>query len=109
MPTLDRYATPIDTTEHHGPQGFEPTFRWEHHEGREKLLNLYQKGKRLQWDAAERIDWSQELGEDNPQGLPDEIIPIFGSDVWNRLTTRERANLRRHFQSWQISQFLHGE
>src|SRR5262249_50770881 len=73
------------------------------------LLNLYAKGKRLQWDAAERIDWSQNLDPDNPEGLPDQIIPIFGSDVWERLTPAERNRLRLHFQAWQISQFLHGE
>ena len=44
-----------------------------------------------------------------PQGLPDEIIPIFGSDVWEKLTAAERARLRHHFQAWQLSQFLHGE
>src|SRR6185369_4370018 len=26
-----------------------------------------------------------------------------------RLTNAEKATLRRHFQSWQLSQFLHGE
>jgi len=29
--------------------------------------------------------------------------------VWNRLTDAEKATVRRHFQSWQLSQFLHGE
>ena len=38
-----------------------------------------------------------------------EAIPIFGSPVFERLTAAEKANLRRHFQAWQLSQFLHGE
>jgi hypothetical protein len=29
--------------------------------------------------------------------------------VFAALTPSEKANLRRHFQSWQLSQFLHGE
>jgi hypothetical protein len=29
--------------------------------------------------------------------------------VFERLTKRETANLRRHYQAWQLSQFLHGE
>jgi hypothetical protein len=72
-------------------------------------LNLYRKGKRLQWDAEERIDWSQDLDPENPEGLPDQLIPIFGSEPWNRLTEHERTRVRRHFQAWQLSQFLHGE
>ena len=109
MSTISRYARPLDGTEWRPPQEFETVFRWEYDDGRDKLLNLYQKGKRLQWDAAERIDWSQDLDPENPEGLPDEIIPIFGSEIWNALTVAEKARLRRHFQAWQLSQFLHGE
>ena len=41
--------------------------------------------------------------------MPDQMIRIFGSPIWDRLNDKERANLRRHTQAWQISQFLHGE
>jgi hypothetical protein len=109
MSTHDRYARPAGANEWPVDQRFTSTFRWEYADGREKLLGLYEKGKRLQWNAAERIDWSQDLDPDNPQGLPDHIIPIFGSDVWNRLTAAEQARVRAHFQAWQISQFMHGE
>jgi hypothetical protein len=107
--TLDRFARPAEGPDHLVPQQFDTHFRWEYQDGREKLLNLYAKGKRLQWDAEDRIDWSQDLDPENPEQLPDETIPIFGSDVWNRLTASEKANTRRHFQAWQLSQFLHGE
>jgi hypothetical protein len=109
MSTLERYARPAGSMDWQVDQRFANTFRWEYQDGREKLLGLYEKGKRLQWNAAERIDWSQDLDPENPEGLPDEIIPIFGSDVWNRLTPAERARVRTHFQAWQLSQFLHGE
>jgi hypothetical protein len=109
MSTLDRYARPAESTDWSVPQQFPTTFRWEYDDGREKLLNLYEKGKRLQWNASERIDWSCDLDPENPEQLPDETVPIFGSEVWHRLSRQERANLRRHFQSWRLSQFLHGE
>jgi hypothetical protein len=109
MLTMSRYPTPLDAPEWHVPQAYDTTFRWEYEDGRDKLLGLYAKGKRLQWDAAERIDWSQDLDPENPQGLPDAIIPIHGSEVWERLTPEERVRLRLHFQAWQLSQFLHGE
>jgi hypothetical protein len=107
--TLARFPRPADGADHLVPQDFQTHFRWEYQDGREKLLNLYEKGKRLQWDAAERIDWSQDLDPENPEQMPDWTLPIFGSSVWERLTEAERATTRRHFQAWQLSQFMHGE
>jgi hypothetical protein len=109
MSTFDRYARPAGTPEWQVEQVFPTTFRWEYDDGREKLLNLYEKGKRLQWNASERIDWTQDLDPENPEQLPDETIPIYGSGVWGRLSAREKADVRRHFQAWQLSQFMHGE
>jgi hypothetical protein len=106
---MDRYARPMPSSEWSVGQSFDTTFRWEYEDGREKLLNLYEKGKRLQWNANERIDWSQDLDPENPAQLPDQTIPIYGSAVWDRMTNAEKATLRHHFQAWQLSQFLHGE
>ncbi len=109
MATQDRYAYPVDADRWDVAGAFDTTFRWEYQDGRDALLKLYSKGKQRQWDADTRIDWSQDLDPENPEQLPDESIPIFASDVFRRLSRTERANLRRHFQSWQLSQFLHGE
>jgi hypothetical protein len=108
-PTADRYARPADGVAWTVPGSFDTTFRWEYQDGRDSLLKLYAKGKARQWDADTRIDWSQDLDPENPEQLPDESIPIFGSGVFARLTPQERVTLRRHFQAWQLSQFLHGE
>jgi hypothetical protein len=107
--TKDRYAYSIDETRWDILGSFDTTFRWEYEDARDKLSGLYKKGKRLQWDVDTRIDWSQDLDPENPQQMPDESISIYGSDIWNRMNDREKANLRRHAQSWQLSQFLHGE
>src|SRR5215472_7516234 len=109
MSTMDRYARTTDQPEWTLGQSFDASFQWEYADGREKLLNLYEKGKKLQWNASERIDWSQDLDPENPEQLPDQTIPIFGSDVWNRMTNAEKTTLRHHFQAWQLSQFMHGE
>jgi hypothetical protein len=107
--TTERYAVPIDQVEWAVRGEFDTVFKWEYEDGRTGLMNLYEKGKNLQWNTNTRIDWSQNLDPENPQELPDESVSIFGSDVWNRLTKQERAKVRRHQQSWQLSQFLHGE
>jgi hypothetical protein len=109
MTTERRYALPVGQTDWTVNSRADVSFRWEYDDGRESLLRLYEKGKQQQWDATDRIDWSQDLDPENPMELPDQAISIYGSPVWNRLTDAEKRNLRRHLQAWQISQFLHGE
>lgn len=109
MSTERKYALPVGQTEWKVDGQTTTVFRWEYDEGREALLDLYEKGKQQQWNASERIDWSQDLDPENPSGIDDGTIAIYGSEIWNRMAPRERANLRRHAQAWQISQFLHGE
>src|ERR671931_2085769 len=109
MSTADRYAMPVTDTGWDVKQEFTSTFRWEYEDGRASLLGLYEKGKARQWNAAERIDWSQQLDPENPEQLPDESMPIFGSEPYLRMTERERVTARTHFQAWQLSQFMHGE
>jgi hypothetical protein len=109
MTTAARYSIPVEVTDWKVPGTFDTVFRWEYEDGRPALLSLYEKGKNLQWNTNTRIDWSQDLDPENPQELPDESVSIFGSDIWNRLTRKEKAQVRRHQQAWQLSQFLHGE
>src|SRR6266540_719839 len=103
------YTLPIEQTGWQVPGGGTSSFSWEYDQGRDRLLNLYEKGKHRQWNAAERIDWSHEVNKNDPLGAPDEVISIYGSPTWERLGTRERAQVRLHTSAWQFSQFLHGE
>ncbi len=109
MTSLNRYTSPVEQVAWDIEQAYATTFSWEYDDGRAKLLALYDKGKRQQWNASDRIDWSQDLDPENPSGLPDEMISIHGSPAWNRMNDAEKAKLRHHLQAWQISQFLHGE
>jgi hypothetical protein len=109
MTTMFRYTLPVEQTEWKFEGNTEACFRWEYDDGRDGLLQLYEKGKRQQWNAAERIDWSQDLDPENPMMLDDRIIPIFGTDIWERMTKKEQTEVRHHLQASQISQFMHGE
>src|SRR5579885_1927384 len=109
MSTLYRYALPVDATGWKFDGKAETAFTWEYDENREGLLQLYDKGKQQQWDAATRIDWSQDLDPENPLLLDDRQIPIFGTEIWERMTAAERRQVRHHLQASQISQFMHGE
>lgn len=84
-------------------------FSWEYDDGRERLLALYQKGKDKQWDSETRIDWDLEVDPYDPLGTPDESNILYGTKYWDRMTEKDRGELRKHYTSWQFSQFLHGE
>ncbi len=109
MSTMYRYALPVELTEWKFEGTTETRFTWEYEDEREALLQLYDKGKKQQWDAALRIDWSQDLDPENPQQLDDRVIPIFGTDIWRRLTEKEKIEVRHHQQAASLSQFMHGE
>src|SRR5207245_1707050 len=85
MTTNRRYAIPVEDSTWAVRNAFDTVFRWEYEEGRAALMNLYEKGKKLQWNTNARIDWSQDLDPENPQELPDESVSIFGSPMWERL------------------------
>lgn len=104
------YALPVDQTEWRVEGvGSTTIFNWVYDEGREKLLTLYEKGKDKQWNASERIDWSQEIDLANPLGFPDYFVAIYGSPTWEKLDERGRNEVRHHLEAWRFSQFLHGE
>src|ERR1700677_1936882 len=110
MPKLsDIYSVPADGTHLKVPQDFDVTFNWEYDEGRAAMMGLYRKGIEMQWNAETRIDWTQELDEDNPEQLPEEMLPISGMAQYESMSRKEKANVRRPFQGWRIPQFMQGE
>ncbi|MGX1133096.1 hypothetical protein RKD49_005286 [Streptomyces glaucescens] len=109
MTTFDVYVTPPEDPHWPVPATGAARFDWEYDDGRDRLLALYQKGKDKQWDGAKRIDWDLEVDPHDPLGTPDEALALYGTKYWAKLTDKDRAELRRHYASWQFSQFLHGE
>jgi hypothetical protein len=103
--------TTIDTTTSSWglPAAGQTIFDFQYTSGRDQLLRLYDKGTRRQWVASDRIDWSVDVDWENPLGVPDESIMLFGTSYWERMNARARGEVRRHQVSWQFSQFLHGE
>jgi P-aminobenzoate N-oxygenase AurF len=109
MSTYDLYTTPVEPGTWDVPATGAARFSWEYDDGRQRLLDLYQRGKDKQWDAAKRIDWGQPVDQANVQGTSDEFCPIYGSPQWEILSQEERDELSHHLSSWLFSQFLHGE
>ncbi len=103
------YTLPVEQTKWEVPSGSTTVFNWEYDEGRDRLLALYEKGKEKQWNASTRLDWSIEVDPRSAGNVDDPYIPIYGSDLWNRMDEEARSDVRQHMASWMNSQFLHGE
>ncbi len=74
----------------------------------EKLKNLYDKSKRLQWNATDDLAWSVELDPSKP--IVDQARN--GMDrlgIIQRLSDSQRETFMAHSTAHLLSQFLHGE
>ena len=109
MSTYDMYSSPVATETWDVPASGAARFSWEYDSGRQQLLDLYQRGKDKQWDAAKRIDWAQPVNPVRVMETGEDLVPIYGSRQWEKLNQTERDELSRHLSSWLFSQFLHGE
>ena len=109
MSTTYLYRLPVEQTQWKVDGQTTTSFTWEYEDGSADLLKLYTKGKAQQWDAASRLDWSIDVDPDNPMGMPEQTVPIYGTDLWNRLDDKMRGEIRRNLQAHTLSQFMHGE
>ena len=109
MSTYDLYTTPVPPGTWDVPAAGAARFSWEYDDGRQRLLDLYQRGKDKQWDAAKRVDWDQHVDPCNVMEAGDAVNPIYGSRQWEKLNEAERDEVGHHLSSWLFSQFLHGE
>ena len=109
MSTYDLYTSPVDRGTWDVPSTGAARFSWEYDDGRQRLLDLYQRGKDKQWDATKRIDWSLPVDPAHVMQTPDDLCPIYGSRQWDALSATERDELSQHLSAWLFSQFLHGE
>jgi hypothetical protein len=103
------YTLPVEQTQWNIGSEDTTVFNWEYDETRDRLLTLYEKGKEKQWNTNTRLDWSIEVDPGSPDNGPDYYIPIFGSELWDKMNDKERCQLRHHMGAWTNSQFLHGE
>jgi hypothetical protein len=107
--TTRHYALPVESTKWRIEGSTETVFNWEYDEPRDRLLTLYEKGKKKQWDAQTLIDWSLDLDMADQGVIPDTYVPIYGSPAWEKMSRAEKDVLRHHYYAWLLSQFLHGE
>lgn len=77
---------------------------------RSRMLGLYERARKAQWDPATDIRWSATVAFGSP--LPDDSSFAMASFEASPLAPWGRAmwdRFRWELQSWMVSQFLHGE
>jgi hypothetical protein len=84
------------------------TYTWGYQETRQKLRDLYDKAVRAQWISDDVLPWNADVDLGRPMG-PENLQPLFGSEIHARLTPAERQQLNVEVFSWTLSQFMHGE
>ncbi len=84
------------------------TYTWGYQESRQKLRDLYEKAVRGQWISDDVLPWQTNVDLEHPMG-PEQLMPLFGSDIYNRLSEKERRQINIETFSWTLSQFMHGE
>ena len=84
------------------------TYTWGYTETREKLRDLYDKAVRAQWISDDVLPWQTDVDLDKPMG-PEQLMPLHGSDLYNKMSEAERRTLNQEVMAWTLSQFLHGE
>jgi hypothetical protein len=91
------------------PHTSDTVFNWDYEVHRDALLALYEKGKRLQWNASVDIDWSTDVDPERfPDFLPAEAVNAMLNPPVH-LSVPELVRMRIHQLGWMLSQFLHGE
>src|SRR3954471_784975 len=92
---------------HPVPVTYDSVFTWEYGVQRADLRNLYEKSKDSMWNARTDIAWDTPVDPEAPL-MPDQMSPIFGSRLWDRLDKKtELPKLRRLNCAWMLSNFLH--
>src|SRR5438046_6092482 len=79
------------------------TYTWGYQETRAKLRDLYDKAVRAQWISDEVLPWHSNVDLELPFG-PEQLMPLFGSDILAKMTEKERKALNIETFSWTLSQ-----
>jgi hypothetical protein len=84
-------------------------FDWQYALEEKKLLTLYEKGKRLGWNASD-LDWSADV--DVEKIAVEGQTEVFMNQLMNPPKTLSREDavaMRLNMNAFMLSQFLHGE
>jgi hypothetical protein len=106
MSAATRLAPELSIEELRVPQNL--SYNWDYDNTRARLVRLYENAKRDQWNASRDIAWSTP-GSDDGRIIADELIDIYGSPLWERLSEKDRVALNRRIAAWRLCVLMYGE
>jgi len=90
------------------PSPMDTVFEYDYSVKAEDMRSLYEKAKRDQWNASRDIAWETPEPDDG-RTLADELVDIYGSPIWAKLSEKERVELNRRITAWRLSVLVYGE
>src|SRR5689334_23936200 len=81
------------------------TYTWGYQETREKLRDLYLKAVRAQWISDDVLPWDTDVDLGKTLG-PEYLMPPHGSDIYHRMTERERYDVNTESLRWTLPQLM---
>src|SRR5207249_11208689 len=90
------------------PSEMNTVFEYDYSVQAEDMRGLYEKAKRDQWNASRDIAWDAPEPDDG-RTLADELVDIYGSPIWAKLSEKERVELNRRITAWRLSVLVYGE
>ena len=90
------------------PSAFPTIFNWDYEINHAELMRLYEKGKTLQWNATQDIDWAIDVDPERIRMQDTDALDAILNPP-QKLDRQARSRMNHHMNAWMLSQFMHGE
>ncbi len=97
-----------DVTIEHLDSRLDLTYNWGYEKTRQELRDLYKKAQKSQWQPDVTLPWQLSVDLEKPH-YPEEMFPLYGTDIYSKLSDKQKSQLGVEMFSWILSQFMHGE
>lgn len=84
------------------------SYNWDYNLQENRIKQLYELGKQLNWNAETHLDWDREAGT-LPREDREKLSGFAGFHCYEALSDEEKTVFLKHIDAWSYSQFLHGE
>jgi len=91
------------------PVQFPALLSWDYAHADDRLVRLYEKAKKAQWNVTTDIDWDRDVDPTHVDPAMLEPLRADPASPFAKLDDKALGELAWEQQAWTLSQFLHGE